>query len=215
MKILIDELEKMDNYFSDKKESEKWMMIVVVAGVITYLAYTFLLPYAEDYYKRSEIRKNRLTKKIAEEEAYLNTITVGGDKDYYIKQYDKDVLNKKGQIESINKKILYINKSLSQLSDMLFNKKSWANFLNSVAENAKANNVELEFIKNRYVNNEGSFGHVLEVEIGSSGGFKDIVKFLNMLEQNRLVTDIYSSSFKAAKDGIRADINVSVWGINH
>ena len=215
MKILINELERLDKYFSTKKESEKWMMILAVAGMIAYIGYTFLLPYAQDLYKSSELKKNRLTKAIAEENAYLNSITIGGDRNFYIKQYDKDIGEKKKQLISLKKRIDQINSSLAQLSDMLFNKKSWANFLNSITENAKLSDVEVEFIKNKYVDNKGNFGHVLEVEIASSGNFKDIVKFLNLLEQNTLVTDIYSSSFKGSNDSISADINISVWGINH
>jgi hypothetical protein len=87
--------------------------------------------------------------------------------------------------------------------------------LNSITENAKLSNIELKYIKNKYVDNKGSFGHVLEVEIGSSGNFKNIVSFLNRLEQNTLVTDIYSSAFRGNNDAVNADINISVWGINH
>ena len=152
MKILINELERLDKYFSTKKESEKWMMILAIAGIIAYIGHTVLLPYAQDLYQSSESKKNRLTKAIAEENAYLNSITIGGDRDFYIKQYDNDIKNKKNQVISLNKRIDYINTSLEQLSDMLFNKKSWANFLNSITENAQLSNIELKYIKNKYVN---------------------------------------------------------------
>ncbi len=215
MKALANELEKMDKHFSTKKESEKWLMILGVAGVITFIAYSYLLPYAEDLYKSSEAEKNRLTKSIATENGYLNSITVGGDRDYYVKKYDKDIVNKKKQIVSIDKKIAYINSSLQRLSGMLFNQKSWANFLHSIAENAKIHNVKLNFIKNKYVSSEGNFGHILEVEVDGTGNFKSIVEFLNDLEQNVLVTDVYSTYLEGNDEGIHADINISVWGINH
>ena len=44
MKFIEDKLEALDEYFAPKKESEKWMVILGVAGIIAYLAYTFLLP---------------------------------------------------------------------------------------------------------------------------------------------------------------------------
>ena len=215
MKAIADSLERMDSYFSTKKESEKWLMILGVAGIIAFLAYTYLLPYSESLYKKSEAEKNRLTKSIAEQKAYLNSITVGGDKNFYIKKYDNDIRNKKNQIVTINKKINYINSNIIKLSDMLFNQKSWSKFLNSIAEDAKMNNIDIEFIKNKKINNKGNFGHVLEVEVGAKGNFKDIVKFINVMEQNILVTDVYSSIFEGTNDGINADINISVWGINH
>ena len=215
MRVLADELEKMDKYFSGKKESDKWLMIVGVAGIIAFLAYNYLLPYAENLYKSSEARKNRLTKSIAAENTYLNSITVNGDRNYYIKKYDKDIQNKKKQIASLNEKIAYINSSLNKLSGMLFNERNWANFLNSITENATTHNISLNFIKNRYVDSKGNFGHILEIEVDGTGNFKDVVGFINELEQNTLVTDVYSSTLQGNDEGISADINISVWGINH
>jgi len=215
MKAIADELEKMDKYFANKKESEKWLMILGVAGIITMIAYMYLLPYSEEMYKTTEAEKNRLNKSIAEKNKYLNSITIGGDRNFYIKKYDRDIKNRKNRIIKLDKKIAYINSSLNKLSPMLFNQKSWAIFLNSIAENAKVNNIELDFIKNRYTDTQGSFGHVLEIEVGTTGDFKNVVKFLNVLEQNTLVTDIYSSILKGTQKGINADINISVWGINH
>jgi len=215
MKAIADELEKMDKYFANKKESEKWLMILGVAGAITMVAYTYLLPYAEDMYKTTEAEKNRLNKSIAEKNTYLNSITVAGDRNFYIKKYDRDIKSKKNRIVKLDKNIAYINNSLNKLSPMLFNQKSWAIFLNSIAENAKVNNIELDFIKNKYTDTKGSFGHVLEIEVGTTGDFKNVVKFLNVLEQNTLVTDVYSSVLKGTNEGINADINISVWGINH
>ncbi|HIE41298.1 MAG TPA: hypothetical protein EYP80_01400, partial [Candidatus Aenigmarchaeota archaeon] len=191
MRAFADELEKMDKYFSTKKENEKWLMILGVAGIIAFLAYTYLLPYAEGLHKSSEAKKNRLTKSIAAENTYLNSITVSGDRNYYIKKYDKDIQNKNKQIDTLNNKIAYINKSLEKLSGMLFNEKSWANFLNSITDNAKTHNISLNFLKNKYVETEGNFGHILEIEVHGTGNFKDVVGFLNELEQNTLVTDVY------------------------
>jgi len=215
MRAFADELEKMDKYFSTKKENEKWLMILGVAGIIAFLAYTYLLPYAEGLHKSSEAKKNRLTKSIAAENTYLNSITVSGDRNYYIKKYDKDIQNKNKQIDTLNNKIAYINKSLEKLSGMLFNEKSWANFLNSITDNAKTHNISLNFLKNKYVETEGNFGHILEIEVDGTGNFKDVVGFLNELEQNTLVTDVYSSTLQGSDEGISADINISVWGINH
>ncbi len=215
MKALANELERMDSYFSEKKESEKWLIILGVAGVISFLAYSYLLPYAQEQFNTSEAEKNRLTKSIADQNSYLASITVNGDRNFYISKYDQDIQNKKNQIVEINNKIAYINSSLEKLSGMLFNQKSWAKFLDSITENAKMHNIEIGFINNKYVDMKGNFGHVLEVEIGSSSDYKNLIEFLHELEQNVLVTDIYSSNLIGTNEGINSDINISVWGINH
>jgi lipopolysaccharide export LptBFGC system permease protein LptF len=215
MKYIADKLESMDHYFSAKKESEKWLMIGGIACIIAFAAYSYFIPAAENLFNESETRKNRLTKSIANEETYLNSITVGNDRNYYIKKFDRDIQEQHAQISDLNKKISYIDTNLQRLSRMLFNEKSWSIFLNSITESAKANNIDIGSISNNYLNNKGSFGHVLEIDVGSQGEFKNLVKFMNEIEQNVLVTDIYATHLIGGKRGVNADINISVWGINH
>ncbi len=217
MKFIEDKLEQLDAYFAPKKESEKWLVILGVAGVISYLAYSYLLPYTESMYKKSEKTKKSIEKSIKDNKMYLNSITVGGDRDYKVKKFDQEIIRKKDKIVKTKKKITFINDNLNQLSDMLFNQKSWSRFLNSITDKAEINNVDIEYISNHYVDNNGSFGYVLEIAVGAKGDYKGIVKFMNALEQNTLVTDIYGTKFSpdANSSDILADINISVWGINH
>jgi hypothetical protein len=217
MKLLEDKLEALDIYFAPKKESEKWLLIVGVAGCIAYLGYAFLLPYTEELYQQSERDKKRVENKISENNTYLASITVSGDRDYYVNQYDADIVTKKHKIINVKDKIKFIDSNLEKLSDMLFNQKSWSIFLNSITVKAAIHNVDLEYIVNKYTDSNGSFGHVLEVGLGAKGNFKNIITFMNELEQNILVTDIFETNFvlDANSSDIIADINISVWGINH
>ncbi len=217
MKFLEDKLEALDTYFAPKKESEKWIVILGVAGVIAYLAYAYLLPYTDKMYKKSETTKKSIQKSIINNNTYLNSITVSGDRNYYVKQFDNDIARKKTDIIKINKDIKFIDKNLEKLSDMLFNQKSWSRFLNSITHKAEVQNVDLKYITNNYVDSNGSFGHVLEIGLGCKGKYKSIVKFMNELEQNVLVTDIYGTKFTSDENSsdVIGDINISVWGINH
>jgi len=217
MKFLEDKLEALDAYFAPKKESEKWLLILGVAGIIAYIAYAYLLPYTETMYKKSETTKKSIQKSIIDNNTYLNSITVSGDRNYYVKKFDNDIARKKANIIKINEDIKFIDKNLEKLSDMLFNQKSWSKFLNSITHKAEIQNVDLKYIANNYVDSNGSFGHVLEIGLGCKGKYKSIVKFMNELEQNVLVTDIYGTKFTSdvnSSDAI-GDINISVWGINH
>jgi len=217
MKFIEDKLEELDAYFAPKKESEKWLVILGVAGIIAYLAYAYLLPYTEKMYKKSETNKKSIQKSIADNNTYLNSITVGGDREFYVKKFDRDIVTKKDNIVKYNKKINFIDDKMNKLSDMLFNQKSWSKFINSITDNAEVQNVDIQYITNKYVDNNGSFGYVLEVGVGCKGEYKGIVKFMNELEQNVLVTDIYGTKFSLDNNSsqIVADINISVWGINH
>jgi hypothetical protein len=217
MKFIEDKLEALDEYFAPKKESEKWLVILGVAGIIAYVAYAFLLPYSENMYKQSEASKKSIEKKLRDNNTYLASITVGGDRDYYIKKYDNDINQKNKQVIRITNNIKFINSSLDRLSDMLFNQKSWSRFLNSLTDRARVHDVDIEYITNNYVNSKGNFGYVLEIAVGCKGEYPSIVKFMNEIEQNTLVTDIYGTKLALDKNSsdIVADINISVWGINH
>ncbi len=217
MKLLEDKLEELDVYFAPKKESEKWLLILGFAGIIGYLAYSYLLPYTEDLYNKSERNKKSIQKSIVDNNTYLNSITVGGDREYYIKKFDNDIITKKKNIVKLTSNIKFIDSNLEKLSDMLFNQKSWSKFLNSITHKAEIHNVDLRYIESKYVDNNGSFGHVLEIVVGCEGEYKTIVKFMNELEQNVLVTDIFETELSLGDDGtkLNADIHISVWGINH
>ena len=218
MKYLEDKLEALDIYFAPKKESEKWIVILGIAGIIAYLGYAYLLPYTEDLYKKSERNKKSIQKSIKDNNTYLKSITVRGDRDYYVKKFSNDIVTKKQEIVNITDRIKFIDANLEKLSGMLFNQKSWSKFLNSITNKAEIQNVDLQYITNKYVDeNTGSFGHVLEIGLGCTGEYKNIIKFMNELEQNVLVTDIFKTEFISDANSSRviADIHISVWGINH
>jgi lipopolysaccharide export LptBFGC system permease protein LptF len=217
MRFLEDKLEALDTYFESKKVNEKWMLILSSAGLITFISYTYLLPYTEKMYKKSETTKKSMQKSIINNNTYLNSITVSGDRNYYVKKFDNEIERKEKNIIRINKNIKFIDKNLEKLSDMLFNQKSWSKFLNSITHKAKVQDVDIQYISNKYVGSKGNFGHVLEIGLGCKGEYKSIVKFINEIEQNVLVTDIYGTRFSSDQNSsvIMADINISVWGINH
>ncbi len=217
MKFIEDKLEALDDYFSTKKESEKWFIIVGIAAVIAYIGYAYLLPYTETMYKKSEQKRKTIEKRIQDNTLYLNSISRNGDREYKVKQLSKEISDKKQRIVQYNDKIRKINQSLERLSDMLFNKKSWSTFLNSITDKAAMHDIDIEYINNKTVDHNRSFGHVLEINIACKGDYKGLVKFMNELEQNTLVTDIYGSKMSKENNGsaLATDINISVWGINH
>ena len=217
MKLLEDKLEALDEYFAPKKESEKWVVIIGLAGIIGYLAYAFLLPYTEELYKASDRNKKRIQKQISQNKTYLKSITRNGNREFLVEEYSADIVKKKKKIVNLQDKTKFIDSNLEKLSDLLYNQKSWSKFLNSITQKAEIHNVDLDYITNKSTTSNGNFGHVLEIGLGTKGTYKNIVKFMNEVEQNVLVTDIYKTDFSLDKNStaIKADIYISVWGINH
>lgn len=217
MKLIVNMLNGLDNYFEEKSDNEKWMMIAMLTIVIGYLAYTFFYPFAENKYNMAQSKNQSLQKSITTNREYLQSISRNGDQDYQVKKYKKDINNLNETIDKKNDDITFISSKLEELSPLLFNKESWSKFLNSVTKEAKSQSVTINYIENNYVTNDGSFGHVLQISVGCSGPYKNITKFVNKLEKSVLVTDVYGSHFYLDNNNttVSADINISVWGVNH
>ncbi len=66
------------------------------------------------------------------------------------------------------------------------------------------------------LDSKGNFGHILEIFIGCEGEYKNIAKFINQIEKNVLVTDVYDTNIYLDENSTTtlADIKISVWGIN-
>jgi len=217
MKAWVTILNNLDDFFKEKSDNEKWMLIGMVFVVIGYLSYSSFLPYAEDKYNHTLRKKETLQKSIASHKQYLRGITQNGDRDFYIKKYDKDIAKIKKRINATHDEITFIQTGLDELNDLMFNKESWSKFLNSITRQAKEQEVKIDYIENEYVTNDGSFGHLLQISVGCHGPYKNIVKFFNKLEKNVLVTDIYEMHITLTEDkrAILGEVKISVWGINH
>jgi len=217
MKLIEDKLEELDEYFETKKESEKWLIIAGIAAVIALLGYNYFLPYAEEKYNKSNGILQSIEKKTQSSKGYLQSIQIMGSHDKYLEKLDAQLKNKIQKNKVISKNINLIDTSLIKLSDMLFDQKSWSNFLDNITKYALDYKLELQYISNAYIDDNTSFGHVLQVEIGAKGKYRNIIEFMNKIEQNRLVTDVYGSQIYPDGVGseVYADINISVWGVNH
>jgi lipopolysaccharide export LptBFGC system permease protein LptF len=216
MRIIEEKMEGMDHYFDQKSSTEKWMITLIIAAIVGYVFYLYLYPYAASKYEGSLKTQKHLAKKLREENTYLMSITINGDRNYYVKKYDREIGRKKRAITKYKEKIALLNKNFEKLSEVLFNRKNWALFLDSITDRAHVNDVELLEVTNKYVKGKANFGHVLEMGIRCKGKFQSILAFVNDLEQNKLVTDVYDSNIRydLNSSNIVADLNVSVWGVN-
>jgi len=217
MKFIVNILNQLDEVFELKSENEKWMIIGLVALVIGYISYALFFPYAEEKYNTAQDKYEKLEKNINKNKLYLQSITEHGSIEFYINKFSKDIEKLDKKINDSTDRISFISTNLEKLSPLLFNKESWSKFLNSITKHAKNEKVNIDYIENNYVDNNGSFGHVLQIEVGCSGNYKQIVKFVNQLEKSVLITDIYGSHLYLDKNDtvVAADINISVWGVNN
>lgn len=217
MNYLEDKLEELDFYFKQKKESEKWLIILLFAGIVVFLVYSYFYPYAVRIYENSIERENTLVTSIQESNQYLESISRGDDENYTLNFYSNEIKLTKENIEEYRHKVATIDGSMQKLDTLLFNEKNWSIFLNSITDRATNSDVKILTLSNEYVDKNGSFGHVLKIDINCQGSFAGIMNFMHDMEQNILITDVYKSKiyFDKNQSKIMSDINISVWGINH
>jgi len=208
---------QIDDYFSQKSRVEKISLVALLSLLVGYFLYIFFIDGAKSIYDKSNAQKMQLEHSISQNEAYLRNMADGNGAEHEISALESKIDALEKQKKDDQKKIQLVNKNLKDLSGLLFNKENWSQFLTSITTKASSNDVTIETISNRYVDNKGSFGHVLEIGIKCRGNFRGIVGFMADMEKNTLVTDIFSSDIKpnTQEGDLVADINISVWGVNH
>ncbi len=207
-------LEKIDDFLSDKKPSEQKIIFFSIFIVFFVISYQYLFPYTKKMVKKSESQKRDMLSKINEDKNFIASITVNGDKEFIIKSLQAEIAKLKKKFVNIKHQNEYLDFQIHTLSNLLYNEKNWAKFLDSIASKAKKHNIDINFIRNEFVKNSKNFGHVLEIEIDCNGEFRNIIGFINSIEQSELVVDIYGMELTGKAD-IETNIKVSVWGINY
>jgi len=205
--------DRLDNYYNSKKPNEVWLMVILVSVLIGYLLYTLLSPLAEDYMKKQENRNKELKSKITSHNDFLRSITVNGDRDFYVKDLNKKIAKKKAELNRYRAKLAKLSNAMNELSDVLYTKDNWSKFLHNIATKAKDNDLKVYNITNKEFEQNSTFGKVLDVTIKCKGEYGNILSFMNDLEKTKLVTNISSVSMEPSHQAPVADINMSVWGI--
>ncbi|MRJ03164.1 MAG: hypothetical protein GXO19_02190 [Epsilonproteobacteria bacterium] len=205
--------QRIDNFFKGRSQSEKNLLYLTVLLVVAWLLYEYLATPSERFMKREKRKKEKIAAKLKEDKTFLERMKVKGDQEYYIKFYRKKIEGQKARYAQVVEKKNYLEKKIKELSYLLYNKQKWAEFLNSLTHKASQNRVKIDFIENTFLDVTKNFGHVLEVEIGCEGDFKNLIAYLNDIEQSDLVVDIYALQMVGAKP-TKLTFKVSVWGIN-
>jgi len=206
-------LDRLDNYYINRKESEVWLMVLLVAILVGYLLYTIIEPISANYREQQENRNQELHSHIESAKSYLNSITVNGDRNYYIHKLDKKIVKKRMAMNTLRAKLSKLDGTIKDFKSLLYTKNNWSKFLHTITIDAKNNNLKVHSISNQYYDQNSTFAKVLDVDIKVEGAYNKILNFMNQLEQTDLVANISKVTLQATKEKPKADIKLSVWGI--
>ena len=207
--------EKIDEYFSGKKPSEASIMFFLVGAVIVFIVYSYIFPPAETFLKTNEKNLKEMTKKVNQEQSYLKSVTRNGDPEFYVKQMRADIETGKINLERATYMNGFVDNKLKELSYLLFNDKNWAKFLDELTFLAKKYNVRLTRISNEFNEpNLQKIEQVLNITLELNGGFNDILKFLNAIEESQLIVDVNALNIEGKK-GLEGSMKIAVWGMKY
>ena len=147
-------LVKIDNYFDGKKPSEVTIMLLmalILSGVITYYA---IIQYAQEYYDYSMLTNNQTTEELNKVNAYLDSVSQNNDRNndrnFKINQKQNKLKQRQNELADTKNMNQYFDNKLRELSYLIFNEQSWADFLDSLALLANKNNVKITKIVNTF-----------------------------------------------------------------
>jgi ABC-type multidrug transport system fused ATPase/permease subunit len=206
---------KIDAYFHSKKESESLLMLFFAGILVAFLIHTYAFPPAKAFLQAQKHSLGEINSRIAQEEAYLTSITVNGNERYHIEKLDNASKEASIRLERTTHTNAYVDGKLKELSYLLFNDKNWTEFLDRLSALAQQHDVHLHTITNDFKEPSlQKIEQVLNVSLDIKGEFNNILKFINAIEESRLVVEIYAISL-AHNKRLEGELKIAVWGMKY
>jgi len=204
-------LDKVDDYFAKEKPSTLQMAYIGMAALIGYMVYSSVFPITDEALKDTTSKIGSVKQKIATERNYLNGHTVA-----LLNRGKADLKRKEIEFDNTIYKMSYVDNKLTELSYLLFDDKSWASFVDNISELAKKYNVDIKEVSNKFYDpTYKKITHVAEIDVVSSASTKDMIKFLNAIEESQLVIDVNNIKLDRPEDKIEGSFKIAVWGMKY
>ena len=211
---------KIDNYFDGKKPSEVTIMLLmalVLSGIIAYYA---IIQYAEDYYNNSVLTNSQTTEELNKINAYLDSVSQNNDRNndrnFKINQKQNELKQRQSELADATSMNQYFDNKLRELSYLIFNEQSWADFLDSLALLANKNNVKITKIANTFKEpNAQKIEQILDINVSVDGNYKDIIGYINAIEESKLVVDVNGIDINSTDGKLKGNMGIYIWGMKY
>ncbi len=204
-----DYLYQIDQSMAEKEEKEVYMLYILVAGGLIFLSYYFLWDSAQQGYEKAKKESQALFNKIQADKKYL-----AGHPETMIVQIENQTKAIEKSFTEYQDSNAYIKYQIEQIASLYYDEQSWGEYVDSISHNAKKYNIKLQEFSNSFAENKDAFGHVLDINVQSTGGYKNMLKYINSLEQSFLVVDIHGFTIRA-DEKLSSNLDLSVWGITY
>lgn len=202
-----DYLYSLDQSLASKSDRDKMMLFVMIFASLFAFSYLLFWESSESNFKISHEKAMKVENDLNADKQYLSA-----NPQERIAQIEQETVSIEQQHALYIQYNTYIKEQLEQISSLYYDKKVWGSYLDSVSRYARAYHVKLAQFGNTLQTDNSSFGHVLDIAISSEGQYKNLLKFINALEQSQLVVDLHDYNITASEK-LQGDFNISVWGI--
>jgi hypothetical protein len=210
MKINIENyLHQIDTSFKEKAKKDIYMTYVIIFSVIFAFSYLLFWESSEKGYKQINAQIAAVTVKINDDKRFLQL-----NPESKIVRLDQEIKNAEAELIVYKDNNAYIKTKIETIAYLIYDERTWGEYLHSISINAKKYDMMIIDFTNKYALNNQSFGHILDIEVKSTGNYKNTLNFINSLEQSELVVDIHDLDINA-KDSLNSDLKISVWGITY
>jgi ppGpp synthetase/RelA/SpoT-type nucleotidyltranferase len=202
---------QIDSEFSKQSDSMQSMLYLSILGLIGYVTFSLTYPSTDEALKDTKNQIKSVQSKLSKDRSYLSTHSIAA-----LNKSKSSLQAKQTEYDNTIYKISYVDNTLNDLSYLLFDDRSWANFVDKISELAKKYGVEISEISNKFY--EPTFQkvtHVVEVDVKSSGSLKSMMKFLNALEESKLVIDVSNIKMSRPGEAIDGEYKIAVWGMKY
>ncbi len=204
-----DYLHDIDKIFAQKTQKDIYMVyMMLIAGIF---AFSYLLFWDSSFSSFESTRASvvSLDRKINADNVYLHA-----NPESKILDLDKEIFKINADVIVHKDNNAYIKSKIETISSLIYDERTWGEYLDSISRNAEKYHVKIKKISNSYAQNKNSFGHILDITISATANYRNTYLFINSLEQSDLVVDIHDFSIKA-QNHLNTDLNISVWGITY
>ncbi len=204
-----DYLHSIDIAFSQKTQKDIYMIYIIIIAAIFAFSYSLFWDSSVEEFESTRASVVQLNNKITHDERFLQT-----NPESKITKLNTEIIRISEDVIKSKDANAYIKSKIETISSLIYDERTWGEYLDSIAKNAQHYNMKIKTFTNTYAAKGKHFGHILDITISASGHYKNTLRFINSLERSDLVVDIHGLSIKAQRK-LNSDLNISVWGITY
>lgn len=200
-------MNKIESYLLHVDKKQKWMIYITFFILIGFVISGIATPMIDEQ-ESLETSLAAVESNIAKDS--INTIK----KEISLRK--KELMQVNEEIENQKEKITVLMSNLYKIQYAFFNEKELANALDEILKKSVNNNLQIDFIKNIEVTKNSMTNilkHKKSMEISGSGGYKEIVGFVNHIENLNVLLKFTKIKIESSTNGVKFNILLDIYGI--